>query len=158
VGEASCYGSSRFLCQTLGMPTDHMLALLIAEREKLDQALGAGVKRRGRPLGSKNYVAPVLDGNPWPDGVVLRQERSAVMALRDSTVIVKADAVKALAQYGSAAAVWEAFRYWHEWWKNLPSEMNEENRRFEQVFLEATRHARNGSLRAAIWRRSAISV
>jgi len=73
-------------------------------------------------------------------------EKTAVMALRDPTVIVKADAVKALAQYGSAAsaaAVWEAFRYWHEWWKNRPSEMNEENRRFEQVFLEATTHARN---------------
>ena len=39
------------------MPTDQIIALLIAERDKLDraiQALGAGVKRRGRPPGSKN--------------------------------------------------------------------------------------------------------
>jgi hypothetical protein len=37
------------------MPTDHILALLIAERDKIDraiQALGAPVKRRGRPPGS----------------------------------------------------------------------------------------------------------
>jgi hypothetical protein len=73
-------------------------------------------------------------------------EKTAVMALQDPTVIVKADAVKALAQYGSApsaAAVLEAFHYWHEWWKDRPSEMNEENRGFEQVFLEATTHPRN---------------
>jgi len=34
------------------MPTEHIVALLIAERDKLDQAieaLGGGTKRRGRP-------------------------------------------------------------------------------------------------------------
>ena len=37
------------------MPTDHILALLIAERDKIDraiQALGVGTKRRGRPPGA----------------------------------------------------------------------------------------------------------
>jgi hypothetical protein len=37
------------------MPTDHILALLIAERDKVNraiEALGAGTKRRGRPPGS----------------------------------------------------------------------------------------------------------
>jgi hypothetical protein len=37
------------------MPTDHILVLLIAERDKINraiEALGAGVKRRGRPPGS----------------------------------------------------------------------------------------------------------
>ena len=39
------------------MPTDHILALLIAERDKLNQAIAAlsGVKRRGRP--PKNPLA-----------------------------------------------------------------------------------------------------
>ena len=39
------------------MPTDHILALLIAERDKLNraiEALGAEPKRRGRLPGSKN--------------------------------------------------------------------------------------------------------
>jgi hypothetical protein len=37
------------------MPTDHILELLIAERDKISraiEALGAGTKRRGRPPGS----------------------------------------------------------------------------------------------------------
>jgi hypothetical protein len=73
-------------------------------------------------------------------------EKVAISALRHATVFVKSDAVKALGQYGSAAseaAVWESFRYWHEWWKDRPTDLNEENRRFEQVFLEAFTHAGN---------------
>jgi hypothetical protein len=37
------------------MPTDHIIALLIAERDKINraiEALGAETKRRGRPPGS----------------------------------------------------------------------------------------------------------
>jgi hypothetical protein len=45
------------------MPTDQILALLIAERDKLNraiEALGAPVgKRRGRPPGSKNAQSKV---------------------------------------------------------------------------------------------------
>ena len=39
------------------MSTDHILALLIAERDKLNraiEALSGPAKRRGRPPGSKN--------------------------------------------------------------------------------------------------------
>ncbi len=47
------------------MPTDHILALLIAERDKLNraiEALGAPIgKRRGRPPGSKNGQPAVAD-------------------------------------------------------------------------------------------------
>jgi hypothetical protein len=73
-------------------------------------------------------------------------EKVAIMALQDPAEAVKADAVKALGQYGSAAsapAVWESFRYWHNWWKDRPAELNEENRRFEQIQAEAAAHPRN---------------
>jgi hypothetical protein len=73
-------------------------------------------------------------------------EKVAIMALQDPAVVVKTDAVKALGRYGSAAsapAVRESFRYWHNWWKDRPAELNEENRRLEQVYLEAIVHARN---------------
>jgi hypothetical protein len=73
-------------------------------------------------------------------------EKTAILALQDPTVIVKSDAVKALGQHGSAdsaAMVWEAFRYWHDWWKDRPTEMNEENRQFERAFVEAITHSKN---------------
>jgi hypothetical protein len=76
-------------------------------------------------------------------------EKTAVAALNDVTVAVKSDAVKALGQYGSPAsesAVWESFRYWHDWWKDKPAELNEENRRFEQVFLDSFLHAKNWNI------------
>jgi hypothetical protein len=71
-------------------------------------------------------------------------EKVAIKALQDPAVAVKTDAVGALGRYGSAAssaAVWESFRYWHDWWKARPAALNEENRRLEQVYLEATAHA-----------------
>ena len=50
------------------MPTDHILALLIAERDKIDraiQALGVGTKRRGRPPGSGvKRVEAVVEPTP----------------------------------------------------------------------------------------------
>jgi hypothetical protein len=76
-------------------------------------------------------------------------EKIAVLALQDQTVAVKADTVKALGQHGSAAseaAVWDAFRYWHGWWTDKRAELNEENRRFEQVFLESIAHAKNWNI------------
>src|SRR5437868_7109407 len=42
------------------MPTEHIIAMLRAERDKLDralQALESGVKRRGRPVGSGRKAA-----------------------------------------------------------------------------------------------------
>jgi hypothetical protein len=44
------------------MPTDHIIALLIAERDKLNQAIaaltdGAATKRRGRPPKNSTAVA-----------------------------------------------------------------------------------------------------
>jgi hypothetical protein len=64
----------------------------------------------------------------------------ALDGLTDPKVIVKIDAVKALAQYGSPDSLgplWEAFRYWHDWWKDKPAEINEENRRLERAFVGA---------------------
>jgi hypothetical protein len=72
-------------------------------------------------------------------------ERVAIDALQDPAVPVKIDAVKSLAQYGSPAAkpaVFDAFRYWHEWWENR-GEQNEESRRLEQAFVEATTRPKN---------------
>ncbi len=111
-----------------------------------DHVLHESLADRGYPMGrcwmqilgrtAAYYVSPA-----W--------EKTAVMALNDATVAVKSDAVKALGQYGSAAsetAVWESFRYWHDWWKDKPAELNEENRRFEQVFLDSFAHAKNWNI------------
>jgi hypothetical protein len=123
---------------------------LVAYFLRVDPAFGERVLRE--TLAERSYPG----GRCWT-GILGRTaeyyvspewEKLAVIALRDPTVIVKADAVKALGQYGSAAsaaAVWETFRYWHEWWKDRPKEMNDENRRFEEVLLEATAHARKWS-------------
>jgi hypothetical protein len=66
-------------------------------------------------------------------------EKVAIDALTDTVVAVKSDAVKALGEYGSAAAqqkVMDAFRFWHDWWKDKPAEMVAEGQ-FEQAFFEA---------------------
>jgi len=73
-------------------------------------------------------------------------EAVAVEGLKDATVIVKIDAVKALGQYGSPGAagpLWEGFAYWHEWWKNKPAEINEENRQLERAYMQALSQAHN---------------
>jgi len=49
------------------MPTDHIVALLIAERDKLNSAIAAlqgAVKRRGRP--PKNAASAVAAVSPAP--------------------------------------------------------------------------------------------
>jgi len=49
------------------MPTDHIVALLIAERDKLNSAIAAlqgEVKRRGRPPKSAASVAPAAPSAP----------------------------------------------------------------------------------------------
>jgi hypothetical protein len=53
------------------MPTDHIVALLIAERDKLNRAIEAlqgTVKRRGRPPKSDSSATPtpVADGTGAP--------------------------------------------------------------------------------------------
>jgi hypothetical protein len=72
-------------------------------------------------------------------------EKVAIEALSDPAVEVKADAVRALGEHGSAVAqqtVMEAFHAWHEWWKDRPAETAPE-RRYDQWFLNATAHAKN---------------
>ena len=75
-----------------------------------------------------------------------RWESVALDALNDATVVVKIDAVKALGKYGSPAALaglWEGFRYWHDWWKDKPAAINEENRQLEQAYLRTFSQAAN---------------
>jgi hypothetical protein len=66
------------------MPTDHILELLIAERDKLNraiEALGAGTKRRGRPPGSGvKRVAAVTD----PVAKSARKKRNFSPAQREA--------------------------------------------------------------------------
>lgn len=119
---------------------------LIAYYLRVDPAWGEGVLRqalseRSNPNGpwqgvigktAEYYVSP-----EW--------EKVAIEALSDPAVEVKADAVRALGEHGSAVAqqaVMEAFHAWHEWWKDRPAEMAPE-RRYDQWFLNATAHAKN---------------
>jgi hypothetical protein len=72
-------------------------------------------------------------------------EKVAIEALADPVVAVKSDAVKALGEHGSPAAqqaVMDAFRAWHDWWKDRPAEMVSEGP-FEQAFLQASMRGRN---------------
>jgi len=60
-------------------------------------------------------------------------------------VPVKIDALKFLAQYSSTAAkpaILDGFRYWHEWWEKR-GEQNDESRRLEQAFVEASPRPKN---------------
>ena len=108
-----------------------------------DAELRALVADRGNPrnvcwLLILPQTAQYYSGPAW--------EKVAVEALDDGSVSIKTGVVKELAQYGSSAAaepVWKAFTYWHDWWTSRPAAINEENRRFEQVFLEAFRHPKN---------------
>jgi hypothetical protein len=120
---------------------------LVAYFLRVDPALGEKVLREsladrgytmGRCwLGIIGQTAVFNSGPAW--------ERVAIDALQDPAVPVKIDAVKSLAQYGSPTAkpaIFEAFRYWHEWWENR-GEQNEESRRLEQAFVEATTRPKN---------------
>jgi len=72
-------------------------------------------------------------------------EKVAIDALQDPAVPVKIDAVKSLALYGSPdsrSAVFDAFRYWHEWWENR-GEPSDEDRRLEQALAQATTQPKN---------------
>ena len=109
------------------------------ERLALRQSLG----ERGYPMG-RCWMSIIGQTAQYNAGAVW--EKMAIESLNDGTVIVKADAVKALGEYGSRAsstAVLESFRAWHDWWKDKPSELNEENRRFEQVYAQAIGRAKN---------------
>ena len=65
------------------MPTDHIVELLIAERDKLNraiEALGGGGKRRGRPPGSgPKHVAAATEAAP-----TVRKRRNFSPAAREA--------------------------------------------------------------------------
>jgi hypothetical protein len=68
------------------MPTDEILALLIAERDKIEraiQALGASTgKRRGRPPGSKNGQHAAVAEPTVAVGKTVRKKRTFSPAQR----------------------------------------------------------------------------
>jgi HEAT repeat protein len=93
--------------------------------------------RGGCWMGIVGRTAKFQTGPAW--------EKVAIEALADGVVAVKSDAVKALGEYGSAAAqqaVMDAFSAWHDWWKDKPGEMVSE-RQFEQAFFEAAVRGQN---------------
>jgi hypothetical protein len=66
------------------MPTDEILALLIAERDKINraiEALGAGTKRRGRPPGSGVKHVEAVAG---PVAITARKKRTFSPAQREA--------------------------------------------------------------------------
>ena len=97
----------------------------------------AAYPRGGCWMGIVGKTAPYQAGPAW--------EKVAIEALADQVVAVKSDAVKALGEHGSAAAqpaVMNAFRGWHDWWKDRPAEMVSEAQ-FEQAFVQASTRAQN---------------
>jgi hypothetical protein len=93
--------------------------------------------RGGCWMGIVGRTAKYQAGPAW--------EKVAIEALADSVVAVKSDAVKALGEYGSAAAqqsVMDAFRGWHDWWKDKPGEMVSE-KPYEQAFFQTSARAKN---------------
>ena len=85
-------------------------------------------------------------GRTAPYYVSSEWERVAIDGLMDKTVLVKIDAVKALGKYGSPAskvALFDSFRYFHEWWKDKPAQMNDENRQLEWTYVQAINGASN---------------
>jgi hypothetical protein len=65
------------------MPTEHILALLIAERDKLNraiEALGAPIKRRGRP--PKNPLATAAVASAVAPAVPERKRKGRTAAQR----------------------------------------------------------------------------
>jgi hypothetical protein len=120
---------------------------LIAYFLRIDPSWGEKVLRQS--LGERSYsmgrcwmgiigqTAVYNSGQVW--------EKVAIDALQDTVVPVKIDAVKSLGQYGSPAgkpALFDAFRYWHGWWEGR-GEPNDENRRLEQAFIQATTRPKN---------------
>lgn len=127
---------------------------LVAYFLRVDPAWGEQVLResltdRAYPMG-RCWISIIGDTAQYH--VSPEWEKVAVGALQDGSVYVKSGAVKALGLYGSAAssrAVWDAFRYWHEWWKERPAELNEENRQLERAFGDALAHAHNWTVSSA---------
>jgi hypothetical protein len=104
------------------------------------------------PYGEKLLRAAMADrGNPtrgcWATAigrtaayfVNAQWESVALDALNDATVVVKIDAVKALGRYGtpeSKSRLFDSFRYFHDWWKDKPSQINDENRWLESAYVQ----------------------
>jgi hypothetical protein len=79
-------------------------------------------------------------------------EKLAIEALRDPSVEVKRSTASALGKHGSGAAknpLFEAFEYWHNWWKDRPNEINAENLFFEQELVRALATGKNWKLEKA---------
>jgi hypothetical protein len=130
-----------------GIPLSLCQPALIGYYLRVDPAWGERVLRAvlndrrssygGCWMGILGRTAKYEAGPAW--------ERVAIETLADPVVAVKSDAVKALGEHGSAAAqraVMDAFRGWHDWWKDRPAEMVSEGQ-FEQAFLQASMHAQN---------------
>ena len=120
---------------------------LVAYFLRVDPAWGERVLRealndrgeysRGCWAGIVGRTARYQAGPAW--------EKVAIEALTDPVVAVKSDAVKALGDYGSEAArpaVMNAFRFFHDWWKDKPADKFSEGP-FELAFLQATVRAQN---------------
>jgi hypothetical protein len=88
-------------------------------------------------LGIIGQTAAYYSGPVW--------EKVAIDALKDPAVPVKIDAIRSLTQYGSPdskSAIFDAFRYWHQWWENR-GEPSDEDRRLEQALVQATTRPKN---------------
>jgi hypothetical protein len=73
------------------MPTEHIIALLIAERDKLNRAIEAlqgPVKRRGRP--PKNPHLAALAQAPTPAAMTKRKSRRSAAARKAQSQRMKA--------------------------------------------------------------------
>ena len=76
------------------MPTDHIVSLLIAEREKLNRAIEAlqgGVKRRGRPPKNQAVaVVPTSDAPKKRKGFSAATKRKMAVAQKKRWAAIKA--------------------------------------------------------------------
>ena len=107
------------------------------ERELRDRLNDRGEYSRGCWGNIVGNTAKYQAGPAW--------EKVAIEALADPVVAVKSDAVRALGEHGSVAAqqaVTNAFRAWHDWWKDRPAEMVTEGQ-FEQAFFQTSAVAQN---------------
>jgi hypothetical protein len=67
------------------MPTDHIVSLLIAERDKLNRAIEAlqgSAKRRGRPPKSASAVATPTTGVPGEAAATVKKRHVSAAARR----------------------------------------------------------------------------
>jgi hypothetical protein len=86
---------------SLGMPTDHILTLLITERDKLNAAIDAlqgPTKRRGRPPRSKNAPPDWVTSN----GVAVTEPEKPARKKRMFTAAQRKKQALAMKKYWAA--------------------------------------------------------